>query len=120
MPSGKYNYKHLVGKRSNNWKGGISNQPYPFDFTKALKKLIRKRDNYKCQLCGCPQTECYHSLDVHHIDYDKENLKPSNLISLCQPCHMKTNWKRDFWMKLFIYVLKRKASAVEIVERWLK
>ncbi|HHI04317.1 MAG TPA: hypothetical protein ENL45_02110, partial [Candidatus Woesearchaeota archaeon] len=43
------------GERSNLWKGGISKLPYPFEFNDELKELIRKRDGYKCQLCGVPQ-----------------------------------------------------------------
>ena len=40
-------------------------------------------------------------LDVHHIDYDKKNNDPKNLISLCRKCHMKTNKNRKYWTKYF-------------------
>ncbi len=81
-------------ERNHAWNGGTSKLPYPFDFNNQLKELIRKRDNYKCQLCGVPQKECIKKLSVHHIDYCKENLSPNNLISLCMNCHSKTTWKR--------------------------
>ena len=86
------------GENHPRWKGGISREPYGFDFNEELKELIRKRDNYKCQLCGCPQEECETKLPIHHIDYDKENSNPNNLISLCISCHSKTNEKRDYWV----------------------
>jgi hypothetical protein len=91
------------GKRENcyNWRGGISFEPYPYDFTNELRELIRKRDNYKCQICGCPQEECLRKLSVHHIDYDKKNLNPDNLISLCIKCHIKTNYNREHYIVLF-------------------
>ncbi len=89
----------LVKEKHPNWRGGISKQPYPFDFSEELKILIRKRDNYKCKICGVPQEECIKTLHVHHIDYNKENINPNNLITLCNSCHSKTtvsnreNWK---------------------------
>ena len=38
---------------------------------------------------------------VHHIDYDKENNNPNNLISLCRNCHAQTNFKREYWTNYF-------------------
>lgn len=40
-------------------------------------------------------------LSVHHIDYDKANLAPDNLASLCVRCHVKTNFNRESWVALF-------------------
>ena len=40
--------KTVWGKGNSNWKDGIFKFPYPFNFNKELKELIRKRDNYKC------------------------------------------------------------------------
>lgn len=94
------------GKLSWNWQGGISKEPYPFDFTDELKELIRKRDNYKCQICGCPQAENIHKLSIHHKDYNKDNLNPENLLSLCKSCHTKTNFKREYWIEYFQGVRK--------------
>jgi len=96
------------GENAPNWRGGISNEPYPFNFNKELKKLIRQRDNYKCQLCGMPECENIQKLDIHHIDYDKKNLNPNNLISLCRSCHMKTNYNREYWKRYFDTKIKKK------------
>lgn len=92
-----------------NWKGGISFEPYPVEWTTAFKKSIRQRDGYKCRLCGKSQQKNGRALSVHHIDYDKENLDPRNLISLCDPCHGKTNSsKRRHWTRF----LKKKMKGV--------
>ena len=77
------------GKDHHWWKGGIARLPYPWDFNKELKELIRKRDNYKCQICSCPQEECLRQLDVHHKDFNKNNNDPKNLVALCHKCHSK-------------------------------
>ncbi len=97
--------KAVSGSNNGNWKGGISCEPYSQDWTDDLREAIRKRDNYTCQLCGIYQDELkgYHKkLDVHHKDYNKDNLNPDNLISLCRDCHLKTNHNREYWMEYFL------------------
>ena len=94
----------LSGEKSHFWQGGIWKDPYPGNWTDTLRDLIRKRDNYTCQECGGHQDDSSgwnKVLDVHHIDYDKGNLDPKNLISLCRSCHAKTNYNRDDWVKRF-------------------
>jgi len=93
--------KYAVGENHPNWQGGIGKLPYPYEFNKKLKELIRERDNYTCQICDIKEKVFYRKLDVHHIDYDKDNLDPRNLISLCQNCHSRTNFKREYWQKYF-------------------
>ena len=74
---------------------------YPRQFDSNLKESIRLRDNYKCRNCGCSQLENGSMLDVHHIDYDKNNCLYNNLLSLCDSCHPKTNGNREYWKKYF-------------------
>ncbi|MBU3896815.1 MAG: HNH endonuclease [Nanoarchaeota archaeon] len=91
------------GPGNPNWCGGISFEPYGQEFDDQLKEQVRKRDNHKCQLCFIHQNEMRnrtnrsYKLIVHHIDYDKTNNTPENLISLCRKCHIKTNYKRQKW-----------------------
>lgn len=83
------------------WEGGISFEPYGLEFNNELKTRVRKRDGFSCQLCGAHQDELGQKLDVHHIDYDKQNSSPENLISLCMSCHSKTNHNKSFWTGYF-------------------
>lgn len=85
------------GVKHPNWKGGISNEPYPFEFDKKLKKKIKIRDNYICNICN----DIFKKLAIHHIDYDKKNINENNLISLCFKCHGKTNYNRERWILYF-------------------
>ena len=78
-----------------NWQGGKSFEPYSLDWTKTLRRSIRERDHYICKSCGKIQEDVTHS--VHHIDYDKLNNNPNNLITLCVSCHMKSNFNREKW-----------------------
>jgi len=87
------------GKLANNWIDGSSFEPYPLGWTKTFKEQIRKRDKHRCRRCGCKENG--RKLDIHHIDYNKENLSPENLISLCHTCHMRTNGDRKFWKRFF-------------------
>ncbi len=89
------------GEKSHFWKGGISFEPYPLGWNKTFKEQIRYRDGYRCQLCGVPEIECIKKLHVHHKDYVKKNIEPSNLISLCNSCHVKTNCNREYWIRYF-------------------
>lgn len=85
-----------LGPKSFLWKGGISSEPYSVDWTKTLKRSIKERDKFKCQICGNDEY-----LVVHHIDYNKKNSSPDNLITLCPACHSKTNINREKWKKIF-------------------
>jgi len=89
------------GENNYGWKGGKSNNPYPQEWNETLRDSIRCRDSYICQECGIHEDENNRKLDVHHIDYNKDNLNPDNLISLCRECHMKTNHNRDYWIEYF-------------------
>lgn len=92
------------GENCTFWNGGVTNTGYPNDWTMTLKNSIRQRDDYMCFMCGNHQDELdgvYKKLSVHHIDYNKNNCNPSNLISLCQSCHAKTNYDRSYWLDYF-------------------
>ena len=94
-----------TGKNAGNWLGGISKLPYAFDFNKELKILIRKRDKRTCQLCHKRKRANY-DLPIHHIDYNKQNSAPKNLITLCRSCNSRVNANRKTWTKIFKQKLK--------------
>lgn len=82
----------MSGRKSSTWNGGSSYLPYPPSWTSELKRLIRKRDG-RCMICGTTERR----LGVHHIDYDKNNTNPQNLLALCSVCHGWTNHNRNYW-----------------------
>jgi len=86
-------------EKHHNWKGGISFEPYSLDWTETLRRSIRERDKYICQLCSKQQGDVAH--DVHHIDYNKKNCGPYNLITLCHACNSRVNYRRDYWTNYF-------------------
>ena len=91
--------KGNTGEKCANWRGGTSFEPYSIDWTRTLRISIRERDNYTCQLCHKKQGD--RAFSVHHIDYNKQNSNPENLITLCIACHNKTNHKREKWLNYF-------------------
>ena len=102
---GEEKTKEIIEKKSNSakllWKNpsykeGVERNPtsYPDEWREALREIIRKRDNYICRLGGEKQEELsspFKKLDVHHIDGNKKNCNPDNLISLCKKCHQKVH-----------------------------
>jgi hypothetical protein len=38
------------------WRGGVTEETYAPGFDATLKRKIRNRDNYMCQLCGTMRT----------------------------------------------------------------
>ena len=90
--TGKY-----TGENSPHWQNGKSFEEYGIEFNKPLKHSILKRANYTCQDPNCKGE--HKKLHVHHIDYNKKNNNPKNLIALCSSCHAKTNGKnnRTYW-----------------------
>jgi hypothetical protein len=87
-----------------NWQGGISFEPYDARFDKSFKKQIKERDSYICQICNEPKK----ILCVHHINYDKQLSIPQNCITLCNICHVKTNYHRKQWTTFFQQILNEK------------
>jgi len=93
----------LLGSKNPNWLGGPKDYGKEFNF--VLKEIIRSRDNYKCRVCEKTQKENKRRLSCHHIDYNKKNCKENNLISLCDSCHMTTNFNREYWEKYLKEIL---------------
>ncbi len=90
-----------AGEKNPTWCGGHSLDPYPPTWIED-KKIIRKRDNYTCQICGYP------GRSVHHMDYNKKNCDPKNLITLCRKDHMRTNSHRDDWQESLLAIVEER------------
>ena len=97
--------KRMAGENNPAYIDGQSNFPYPLKFNDKLKLQIRKRDNYTCQNCAMTEEEHLivlgEVLTIHHIDYDKQNCKEENLITLCKQCNSRVNFNRKYWKNYF-------------------
>jgi len=85
-------YVDMTGENNPNWKGGISKNGYCSGWVHLSKEI---RDYYG----GCQNPNCCGKskrLTTHHIDYDKENCYPDNLIPLCNICNGKANGNREY------------------------
>lgn len=108
---------HTRGENCNLWRGGVFDRKY-VGFVDTLKEKIRARDGYRCQQCFAHQNDLHYKngknykLSVHHIDFDKKNSNPDNLISLCRVCHSQTNFDRNKWIKYFKNKMYEKKSAL--------
>jgi endogenous inhibitor of DNA gyrase (YacG/DUF329 family) len=72
------------GENNQNWRDGRAKVTYGPGWTDALRKRIRARDGNACRCCGSAQR-----LQIHHRDESKFNHADSNLLTLCQTCHVR-------------------------------
>jgi 5-methylcytosine-specific restriction endonuclease McrA len=83
-----------------NWIDGRSFIPYGDNF-RILRKQTKERDGHTCQYCGVEEVNYWRKLDVHHIDYNKQNGNEFNLITLCHLCNIYANKDREYWEFLY-------------------
>ena len=96
-----------AGEKNPNWRGGLSFEPYTANWNESLKHTIRVRDNFTCQICFGQQNGKL--LNIHHINYSKQDNNPQNLITLCCKCHSKTNFKREGWEKKLTILMEKRS-----------
>lgn len=103
----------FVGNNHPNWKGGISCEPYCDAWAdKEFKRDILKRDEHKCQNSSCYRTNS--ALCIHHIDYNKKNCHPKNLITLCKSCNSRANYSRKWHNSFYESIIKKKYNYKEV------
>jgi len=116
-------YTKFLGENNPNWRGGSCEDPYcDIWFDKEYKSDIKDRDG------KCMNPKCKHITDVlhiHHIDYDKMNCHPWNLITLCNSCHSLANFNRenhtlyyqDLMTEFYNYEYEQQLSLLEAVNQ---
>lgn len=101
-----------IGENHWNWQGGISCEPYCGSWLdKEFKMDIKDIDNNVCQSCGITRMISLkvfsENLSIHHINYDKKDCKPFNLVTLCRSCNSKANYNRDYWQTYYIKIKQK-------------
>lgn len=108
------------GYKSYGWQYQKSNR-----LDENIRKAVILRDGCKCMECG--KSNC--KLEVHHIKPRRLNGSNtlSNLITLCETCHQKTEGKEEQYMEHYFNILKSSdnknldyASHVMIGKTWLR
>lgn len=75
------------------WTGIVTDQRYS-NWSKTLKNQVKERDNYTCQICS-DDLHNPKQCKIHHIDGNKHNSVPENLILLCTSCHALVHCKKS-------------------------
>lgn len=96
----------LKGPNNPNWKGGTLKEPYCQEWTKDLKEFIKQRDGHKCMNPDCWKND--NVLSIHHIDYNKKNCDPSNLITVCRSCNSRANTDRVWYTNWYQAILSKR------------
>lgn len=87
-----------IGHLNPRWKGGVSFEPYCEIWKdKEFKLDIMERDAYSCLNPYC-NSKNPNDLTIHHINYNKKDCHPNNLITICRSCNSAAN-KNRLWHK---------------------
>ena len=98
------------GENNPNWKGGNRDiHGYPWYFNTELKEKIRSRDNNTCQNPMCKGIS--ENIEVHHIDYNKDNCEDFNLITLCKSCNMSANQNKEWHKEWYKLVMSKRSLS---------
>lgn len=66
---------------------------YPDDWD-TIAWYIKHMAGWRCENCNHPHNRpTGHVLTVHHLNGDKADCSPENLVALCQRCHLSIQAK---------------------------
>ena len=103
----------MVGENNPRWKGGISCDPYCDAWAdKEYKESIKERDGYRCQNPYCSCNGGIGDLCIHHIDFNKKNCNPNNLVTVCRSCNAFANKDRDWHILWYQTLMNKKYGYV--------
>ena len=94
--------------------------PYPPDWHE-IARVVKDVARWRCERCGHPhetsiaRAECddtcshtpdgkQRTLTVHHLDMNPANCQQSNLVALCQSCHLSIQSRVD-WLQSYMFDL---------------
>lgn len=97
------------GAKNGRWIDGRKQTPYPPEWTKSLRAGIREGQDYRCLLCGEPAEH----MNVHHIDWNKQNCAPENLAGLCTDCHGLVHRRSNIGLYELVLRHKRRGISIE-------
>ena len=85
----KWRNSYFIEEKHHNWLGGV----------RAYRKILDRTGRRKvCKMCLQTDTRV---LIAHHIDHDRKNNLPNNLVWLCLNCHHLTHNYEPAELKLF-------------------
>jgi len=98
---------HSDPTKTPNWKGGIAIEEYCDAWAdKEFKNDIKIRDKNHCMNPKCKKIS--KKMAIHHIDYNKQNCHPKNLITLCFSCNAIANGNREKWESFYNKIIEEK------------
>ena len=93
------------------WKGGISCEPYcDVWLDKKYKQSIKDRDGNRCLNPDCWRNCNHLPMHLHHIDDNKKNCDPRNLITVCNSCNSRAKKDREWHTDWYKAIMFRKYS----------
>lgn len=102
-----------------NWQGGKSFEKYCALWKdQEYKQDIRERDGNKCLNPYCNSGNSS-DLTIHHIDYNKQNCNPYNLITVCRTCNSSANFDR-VWHKAWYKAIMNKRYGIKTIGKTLE
>ena len=106
--------KNLLDKNPN-WRGGVSFDSYCQVWSdKEFRSFIEERDGKKCLNPSCFKKDPY-NICLHHINYNKKDCNPNNIITLCRSCNASANYNRKWhkcWYEAIMYRRKSNGSNI--------
>lgn len=88
---------------------------YPANWPE-IQAWILRRDDHTCQKCRRDVVDLSITLTVHHWDHNPANCHGSNLVTLCQACHLdqERGSVRSFGL------LRNEFEALKVGQLWLQ
>lgn len=105
-------YISLIGPGSHSWRGGVSFQKYCEIWKdQEYKSYIRERDGNQCLNPQCNKKYLDY-INIHHIDYNKKNCHPKNLITLCVSCNSLANSDREWHQAWYQAIMLKRYNHI--------